>query len=145
MIFSVPAMKNGTFISDGCENKNPANNGLMAAPVVRATPVIPAAADRSSALTTAMVYDCRVGTSIWLILKRTSRTRTAKERFGISGIRMSRTFEGRCVRTMVFISPMRDASREGSSAESQRKHWPKRKSHLEFLDLRRIADRTNKQ
>jgi len=34
---------------------NPTNNGLMAAPVVRATPVIPAAADRSSLLTTAMM------------------------------------------------------------------------------------------
>ena len=64
MIFSVPAMKNGALIRDGRANINPTNSGLIAAPVVRATPVIPAAADRSSALTTAMVYDCLVGTSI---------------------------------------------------------------------------------
>ena len=38
----------------------------MAAPVVRATPVTPAAAERSSGSTTAMTYDWRVGTSIWL-------------------------------------------------------------------------------
>ncbi len=64
MIFSVPAMKNGALIRDGRANINPTNNGLIAAPVVRATPVIPAAADRSSALTTAMGYDCLVGTRL---------------------------------------------------------------------------------
>ena len=67
----------------------------MAAPVVRATPVIPAAADCSSGLTTAIVYDCRVGTSIWLMLNRTIRTETASESVGISGTRMSSTFDGR--------------------------------------------------
>ncbi len=55
MIFSVPAIKNGALIREGRANMNPTNNGLTAAPVVRATPVMPAAADRSSALTTAMV------------------------------------------------------------------------------------------
>jgi hypothetical protein len=54
-IFSVPAMKNGTLINDGRENRRPANNGLSAAPVVRATPAMPDAADRSSGGTTAMV------------------------------------------------------------------------------------------
>ncbi len=49
----------------------------MAAPVVRATPVTPAAAERSSGSTTAMTYDWRVGTSIWLRLNRRSRTTTA--------------------------------------------------------------------
>ena len=38
--------------------------GEIDAPMVRATPVTHAAADRSSGLTTAIVYDCRVGTSI---------------------------------------------------------------------------------
>src|SRR6266513_6557603 len=73
----MPAMKNGTLIQEGLANIKPTNKGLMAAPVVRATPVIPAAAERSSARTTAIVYDCLVGTSIWLILKRTRRTKTA--------------------------------------------------------------------
>jgi hypothetical protein len=52
----------------------------MAAPVVRATPVIPAAADRFAGLTTAIVYDCRVGTSIWLMLNRARRTNTANDK-----------------------------------------------------------------
>jgi len=69
MIFSVPAMKNGALIRDGRANINPTNNGLIAAPVVSGH-----AGDTGgcgsffSALTTAMVYDCLVGTSIWLML-----------------------------------------------------------------------------
>ena len=55
MILSVPAIKKGALISVGCENKKPTNKGLIAAPMVLATPVIPAAADRSSGLTTAIV------------------------------------------------------------------------------------------
>src|SRR5205807_10208237 len=53
-IFNVPAMKKGRLTSDGRANIHPANTGAMAAPVVRATPVIPAAADRSSGRTTAI-------------------------------------------------------------------------------------------
>src|SRR5260370_37928898 len=110
-------MKNGTFIQEGRANRNPTNKGLMAAPVVRATPVIPAAAERSSARTTAIVDDCLVGTSIWLILKRTRRTKTASIRVGISGTRMSKMLEGRCVKTMVLIRPKREDSRDASTAE----------------------------
>src|SRR5947207_691606 len=40
----VPAMKNGRLISSGRPNRNPANSGAIAAPVVRATPVMPAVA-----------------------------------------------------------------------------------------------------
>src|SRR5262249_49357482 len=68
-IFNVPAMKNGRSIHCGLAYKRPANTGAIAAPVVRATPVIPAAAERSSGRTIAIVYACRVGTSIWLMLK----------------------------------------------------------------------------
>jgi hypothetical protein len=57
-----------------------------------------------------MVQDCRVDTSIWLMLNRNS-TAMASRRFGMRGIRISRTFEGRCVKTIVRISPNRDASR----------------------------------
>jgi hypothetical protein len=38
-IFSAPAMKQGTLISEGLAKRNPANRGLIAPPVVRATPV----------------------------------------------------------------------------------------------------------
>jgi hypothetical protein len=48
-IFSVPAMKNGRLIRLGRANMKPTNSGLMAAPIVRATPAMPAAADRSEA------------------------------------------------------------------------------------------------
>src|SRR5437870_11545862 len=47
-IFRVPATKNGTLMSAGRANMKPANTGARAAPVVRATPVMPAAAERSS-------------------------------------------------------------------------------------------------
>lgn len=50
--------------SDAWASNGPAMTGDREAPVVRAMPVIPEAADRSSGLTTAMVYDWRVGTSI---------------------------------------------------------------------------------
>ena len=46
---------NGAFIREGLPNRNPANTGLSAAPVVLATPVTPAAANRSSGGTTAIV------------------------------------------------------------------------------------------
>ena len=48
-------MKNGMLIIDGFEKSRPANTGLSAAPAVRATPVIPDAAARSSGTTTAIV------------------------------------------------------------------------------------------
>ena len=99
----------------------------MAAPVVRATPVIPAAAERSSGPTTPKMYDCRVGTSIWLMLKRANRTRTASARLGISGTRMSRTFDGKCVNTMVRTRPNREARRDASSAESPARRFAPKK------------------
>src|SRR5215470_12234706 len=92
--------------------------GLKAAPVVRATPVIPAAADRSSGLTTAIVYDCRVGTSIWLILNRTSKTAIAQRGVGIIGTSSSSTLEGKCVKTIVLTRPKRNANREAARADS---------------------------
>src|SRR6185295_9755525 len=94
--------------------------GEMAAPVVRAMPVTPAAAERSSGSTTAMTYDWRVGTSIWLRLNRSRSTAIARGRFGISGTRISRTLDGRWVKTIVLMSPnlaaIRAADREDTAA-----------------------------
>src|SRR3989442_4433097 len=126
-IFRVPAMKKGTLMSVGRASMNPAKTAAMAAPVVRATPVMPAAADRSSGRTTAMMYDCLVGTSIWLMLKRASNTRMASGRVGISGTRMSRRLEGRCVNTMVLTRPKRAASRDASSAETPANRFAQKK------------------
>src|SRR5438270_9936105 len=109
-------MKNGKLISAGRANKQPAKSGARAAPVVRATPVMPAVADRSSGRTRAIVYDCRVGTSIWLILNRRKSTRTAEESVGISGTRIRRIFDGRWVNTIVLMRPNREASQDAQNA-----------------------------
>ena len=64
-----------------------------------------------------MTYDCLVGTSIWLMLNRRSRTAIAAASVGISGTSIRRMFDGRWVATIVLIKPMRAASRAASSAE----------------------------
>src|SRR5207247_1954224 len=112
--------KNGRLISAGLANMKPTNNGLIDAPIVRATPAIPAAAERSSGVTTAMRYDCLVGTSIWLMLNRARSTTAASGNVGIRGTRMRRRLDGICVATMVVINPNREARRDASSAESRR-------------------------
>src|SRR5262245_51968777 len=110
-------MRNGRLTIEGFANKNPAKTGAMAARVVRAAPVMPAVEDRSSARTMVIVYECLVGTSIWLMLKRSRSTRIARGRLGISGTMISRMLEGRCVYTMVLTKPNRDASRDATNAE----------------------------
>src|ERR1700722_12168265 len=120
-------MKNGKLIREGLANRSPAKTGASAAPVVRATPVMPAAEDRSSGRTMAMVYDCLVGTSIWLMLKRNRSTKTDRERFGIRGTRMSRMLEGRCVYTIVLTKPNRDAKRDATKAETPAKTFAPKK------------------
>src|SRR6478609_4788461 len=94
------------------------SDGEIAAPVVRAIPVTPAAADRSSGSTTAMTYDWRVGTSIWLRLNRSSRTAIASGSVGISGTRINRMFEGRWVKTIVLMRPNRAAIRAADSDDT---------------------------
>src|SRR6187431_1396741 len=103
------------------------NDGEMAAPVVRATPVTPAAAERSSGSTTAMTYDWRVGTSIWLRLKRTSRTATASGSVGMNGTRMSRRLDGMWVNTIVLMSPNRAAMRAAESDETAARRFAAKK------------------
>ena len=61
------------------------------------------------------------------MLNRTSSTRTASGSVGISGTRMSRTLEGRCVATIVLISPKREASRDASNAEIPAKMFAQKK------------------
>src|SRR5438477_4621334 len=95
-IFIPQARKNGRLQKAGFARQRPARNGEIADPIERATPVTPEAAERSSGRTTAMVYDCRVGTSICEILKRTKRTRMASDSDGISGTRRRRMFDGKC-------------------------------------------------
>ena len=61
------------------------------------------------------------------MLNRTSSTRTASDSVGMSGTRMSRMLEGRCVATMVLIRPKRAASRDARSAESPAKMFAQKK------------------
>ena len=117
MIFNPPETKNGTLCHAAWANRGPVKIGAREAPVVLATPVIPAAAERSSGRTMAIVYDCRVGTSICEILKRSRRTAMARGRLGMSGTRMSRMFEGMWVNTIVRMSPILEATRAAAKAE----------------------------
>src|SRR5262245_37684112 len=63
-IFNAPATKNGALNQIPFRTSGPAKSGATEAPSVRATPVTPAAAERSSGRTIAIVYAWRVGTSI---------------------------------------------------------------------------------
>src|SRR5262245_10526185 len=80
------------------------------ADAARRSPLVaPAAAARASGSTTAAVYDWRVGTSIWEIANRMSRTTIAQTSVGMKGTRMSRILDGTWVNTIVLIRPMRRA------------------------------------
>src|SRR5689334_5686984 len=81
-----------------------------AQPALRATLVADAAKVRSSGLTTAAVYDCRVGTSISTRASRQSRSAAATGNVGAKGTAMRKRLDGRCVNTIVFTNPMRRAS-----------------------------------
>jgi len=61
------------------------------------------------------------------MLKRRSITKIARERFGISGTRMSRTLDGRCVNTIVLISPNFEANRDATNAETPAKTFAPKK------------------
>jgi hypothetical protein len=97
--------------------KMPVNDGDIAAPTEREILVTPDAAERSSGDTTAIVYDWRVGTSICEMLNRSSNTATANGSVGMSGTRISNTFDGMCVKTIVLIKPILLASLTASKAE----------------------------
>lgn len=50
--------------------------------------------------------------------KRNIRNNNASGSVGISGTRIRKMFDGRCVNTMVLIKPMRRASRGAASCEN---------------------------
>ncbi len=99
------------------ESSNPLSDGDSAAPTDRAMVVTPDAADRSSGATTAIVYDCRVGTSICEIENRASRKAIARGRVGINGTSIRKMLDGMCVATIVLISPNFAAIRAASRAD----------------------------
>ena len=78
----------GIAIVDAAPKSVVARLGETAAPTLLSTDVIPPAAERSSGSTTAITYDCLVGTSIWLILNRNISIRMASCTLGIRGTRI---------------------------------------------------------
>src|SRR4030066_1085929 len=110
-------MKNGMLNSAGDERKKPLKAGNSDEPTERAMFVIPAAAERSSGLTTALGKGWRVGTSIWEMEYRSIITAIARLRFGMSGIRQSNMLDGICVKTIVLMRPILDESRTANKAE----------------------------
>ena len=73
-----------------------------------------------------MIYDCRVGTSIWEMLNRRKSTATANGKFGISGTRISRMLDGRWVKTIVLTSPKREAALRPQGGQAGQDIGPKR-------------------
>jgi hypothetical protein len=63
------------------------------------------------------VYACRVGTSICDSRWRASSIADAQASDGMSGTRIRSRLEGRCVKTIVFRSPMRLATRDAARNE----------------------------
>ena len=104
----------------------PAIAGAKELPADRAIEVTPPAAERSPASTTAIVYACRVGTSICEMLKRISSMAIASGKVGISGTSISKTLDGICVNTIVLMSPILRASRVAERAESPARTFPKK-------------------
>ena len=113
--------------------------------MVRATPVTPAAAERSSGGTTAITYDWRVGTSICEILNRNIKTAMAHGKFGISGTRISNRFDGRWVKTMVLTRPKRVASCAAYKAERPANKFGRRRCCPRPRPARRTACRTSRR
>src|SRR5579864_3459605 len=84
--------------------------GLTAAAKLRGTAVTLAAAGRSAGVTTAMTYEVRVGTSIWDKALRASSRPMTVGRFGAKATRTRKMFDGRWVKTIVLMRPMRSES-----------------------------------
>src|SRR5262245_41713897 len=77
---------------------------------VLGTAVTLAAAGRSSGATTAITYEHRVRTSICDNALRASNRPMATPRVGANGTSIRKRFDGRWVKTIVLISPIRRAS-----------------------------------
>src|SRR4051794_41909218 len=104
-------MTNGAAIITPPTSSGAAISGDTATPRLRAIPVTPAAADRSSGSTIAIVYDWRVGTSLWLIAERARSTSAGGGRGGMKGRGDKNTVQGRGVDNQGIEEPNRGRSR----------------------------------
>src|SRR5262249_25885298 len=116
-VFRVPLIKSGS-----PENPVPSKAPLSAGPTDRArlrgAAVIPAAADCSAGVTTAITYDVRVGTSICDSAARMSRNISTTGRLGTNAATIRQRFDGICVNTIVFTRPIRFAIRAATRYEN---------------------------
>ncbi len=114
---SPPASTNGKGVA-AAAIVAPEKRGAAACASARTLTVKPAAAARSSGATSAIVYACRVGTSICESRWRASSTAAALPKLGMKGTSSSSTFDGRCVKTIVWSRPKRSATRDAARNES---------------------------
>src|SRR5215831_5227320 len=89
---------------------SPATLEPTAQNTLRARLVSPLANVRSLGRTTAATKDCRVGTSISTRASRQRNSRIATLKVGAKGTAIRNKLDGKCVKTIVFTSPMRRAS-----------------------------------
>src|SRR5215831_12922962 len=97
---------------------SPATLEPTAQNTLRARLVSPLANVRSLGRTTAATKDCRVGTSISTSASRQRNSRIATLKVGAKGTAIRNRLEGKCVRTIVFTSPMRRASHAAPRCET---------------------------
>lgn len=104
-------------MNSGLAKNIPLIDGDSDAPIERVILVMPEAAERSSSETNAMVYACLTGTSICEMQNLKINIAVAKIKFGIKGIKINRTLEGKCVKTIVLTSPNRFAIRSANNVD----------------------------
>src|SRR5215470_1090097 len=102
-------MKSGAEKAIFCMNR-PATDEETAQEIFRPRLVTPLAKVRSSGRTTAATYDWRVGTSISTSDSRKRNRTMAHRAEGATEAAIRKMLDGRCVNTMVLISPIRRAS-----------------------------------
>src|SRR6266581_4360075 len=90
--------------------KKPATDEPTAQKILRARFAMPLANVRSLGRTTAETYDWRVGTSISTSASRHRNSTIATFNEGANAVATKNMLEGKCVKTMVFTSPMRRAN-----------------------------------
>ena len=92
------------------------------------TMCMPAIATRSSGPTTAMVYEVRVGTSIWPRKERSCQNSTARVAVGAKAAAIRNRLAGMWVNTIVLISPILAATLAASHRETAESIWEKKKT-----------------
>src|ERR1044071_569959 len=132
MIFNPPPSNRGAANATCCI-KTPATAEAAAHAPFLTRLVTPAANVRSSGCTTAATYDCRVGTSISTSDSRSRNNTIAHRGEGMNAAAIRNMLEGRWVKTMVLISPIRRASHAAPRCESAFNTWTVKNNRASWL------------